>query len=401
MLTYFLQANVYAALFILIYAAFLREKDNHTFSRFYLLGTMIVALLLPFVKFSFTQYSPSVLSSYTIALPEISLTTSGDSSAMSYTDWLLLSYILIVAAMLVHLGMRAIALKTFLKAQKFETKDSYKIALNTQVGPASFGNIILFPNQEITPEILEHELAHLRSKHHYDKVFTQLLRCLAFPVIAIHYMIKELEVVHEFEADAKVITDKEKYARLLLNQHFDTEHFNLLQTFFHHPLKRRIIMLQKSNPLKPMKRAMVLTSTVVAIAGLVFMQSANNAHAQQQKNIPPKTAKTSNNNDEIFRSVEVMPEYPGGMAALQKYLATNLNYPEKARKDTLQGRITSQFVVGKDGIVKDIRILKSLSPECDAEVIRVIKAMPAWKPATQGGVKVNVWYTLPISFKLD
>ena len=105
--------------------------------------------------------------------------------------------------------------------------------------------------------------------------------------------------------------------------------------------------------------------------------------------------------EEVFEVVENMPEFPdGGMPGLMKYLSANIRYPEAAHKAGTQGRVTVQFVVGKDGSIGNVGILRGVDPNLDAEAIRVISSMPKWKPGTQKGEPVNVRYTVPVMFRL-
>ncbi len=78
-----------------------------------------------------------------------------------------------------------------------------------------------------------------------------------------------------------------------------------------------------------------------------------------------------------------------------------MRYPEEAAKNDIQGRVTVQFVVKKDGSIGEVKVVRGVSPELDAEAIRVIKSMPAFEPGKMNGEPVNVWYTLPLSFKLS
>ena len=105
-------------------------------------------------------------------------------------------------------------------------------------------------------------------------------------------------------------------------------------------------------------------------------------------------------NNEIFEIVENMPEFPGGMAELMKFLQQNIKYPEQARKDSIQGRVIVQFTIKKTGEVSNTTVIRSVSPELDAEAIRVVNAMPLWTPGEQKGEPVNVKFTLPIQFRL-
>ena len=108
----------------------------------------------------------------------------------------------------------------------------------------------------------------------------------------------------------------------------------------------------------------------------------------------------NNNNNEIFEIVENMPEFPGGMAELMKFLQQNIKYPEQAQKDSIQGRVIVQFTIKKTGEVSNTTIVSGVSPELDAEAIRVVNAMPLWTPGEQKGEPVNVKFTLPIQFRL-
>jgi len=104
--------------------------------------------------------------------------------------------------------------------------------------------------------------------------------------------------------------------------------------------------------------------------------------------------------EEEFVVVEEMPQFPGGNEAMQKYIAENLKYPKTAIKGE-QGRVIVSFVINKRGKVGDVKLIRSVSPELDAEAVRVIQGMPDWIPGKQRGKAVNVRYTIPIVFKLS
>ena len=103
----------------------------------------------------------------------------------------------------------------------------------------------------------------------------------------------------------------------------------------------------------------------------------------------------------IFQVVEVMPEFPGGMAACLKYLSQNIKYPVMARENGIQGRVIVQFVVNSDGSIVDPMVVRSVDPSLDREALRVIQSMPKWKPGQQRGKAVRVRYTVPVTFKLQ
>jgi protein TonB len=103
---------------------------------------------------------------------------------------------------------------------------------------------------------------------------------------------------------------------------------------------------------------------------------------------------------QIFTIVEEMPSFPGGDAALMKYLGNNIKYPAIAKDAGIQGTVYVTFVVDEQGKVKDAQVLRSIGGGCDEEAIRVVKSMPSWKPGKQRGKAVKVQYNLPIRFTL-
>ena len=104
--------------------------------------------------------------------------------------------------------------------------------------------------------------------------------------------------------------------------------------------------------------------------------------------------------DPALPMVEDMPEYPGGMEAMMKFVAENLKYPEQMQKEKVEGRVLLSFVVEKDGSVTNIEEVKSPHPVLTEEAIRVVKLMPKWKPGKQDGKEVRVQFNLPITFRL-
>jgi len=104
---------------------------------------------------------------------------------------------------------------------------------------------------------------------------------------------------------------------------------------------------------------------------------------------------------QIFMVVEAMPEFPGGMNELNKYLAENIKYPQMAKESGIQGRVFVTFVVERDGRVTDVRVLRGIGGGCDEEAVRVVKNMPKWTPGKQRGKPVRVQFNLPVKFTLQ
>ena len=105
--------------------------------------------------------------------------------------------------------------------------------------------------------------------------------------------------------------------------------------------------------------------------------------------------------NKVFTAVEQMPQFPGGEAALMKYISDHLKYPPVAMENNIQGRVVIQFVVTKTGKIGEVKVARSKDPDLDKEAVRVVKTLPDFIPGKMNGQSVNVWYTLPITFKLQ
>jgi protein TonB len=133
-----------------------------------------------------------------------------------------------------------------------------------------------------------------------------------------------------------------------------------------------------------MKKLMILS--LMAVFGLTTVSAQKTVVAEK--------------NQQAFDVVEQMPEYPGGIKALLDYLCQNVKYPADAEKQKIEGRVIANFVVETDGSISNVEVFRPVFPSLDAEAVRVLSAMPKWKPGMQSGKVVRVKYTVPISFNL-
>ena len=160
----------------------------------------------------------------------------------------------------------------------------------------------------------------------------------------------------------------------------------------------------KSSSLKLAKYLLMLPMFFVLIAANSVYARENEQTIQVPSPPPPpplpqppvKLAET----DEVFVVVEEMPEYPGGVDAMMRFLGETIRYPFEAMTNGIQGRVICNFVIEKDGSVSDVQIVRGIDPHLDDEAIRVIEAMPKWKPGMQKEEIVRTRFTLPIVFRL-
>lgn len=126
------------------------------------------------------------------------------------------------------------------------------------------------------------------------------------------------------------------------------------------------------------------------------------ADANTQIQAPVEVQQEEENEEVVnFYVIEEKPEFPGGEAAMFQWISKNVKYPEIAKENGVQGKVFVQFVIGKDGRVSDVQVVRGVDPSLDKEAVRVIQNMPAWKPGKQRGKPVKVSFQLPINFKLS
>ena len=141
------------------------------------------------------------------------------------------------------------------------------------------------------------------------------------------------------------------------------------------------------------------------VQGKLKVQLYSDGRAQGSQSAPPPPPMSpqisTDPSDLVFTVVEVMPEFPGGQGALLQFLAKSIKYPVIAQQNGIQGRVTCSFVVGKDGVIRNIEVIRGVDPSLDLEAARVISMMPKWKPGMQKGKEVSVKYTVPVTFRLQ
>jgi protein TonB len=136
-------------------------------------------------------------------------------------------------------------------------------------------------------------------------------------------------------------------------------------------------------------------------ASTVTNEDDNNSFAPPPTdNTPPPVEKKE---EEVYLDVEESAEFPGGRAAMMKFLGDNIKYPETAIDQGLEGKCYLRFIVGTDGKITDVKVTRPVPdcPDCDAEAKRVVKSMPRWKPGKIGGKGVRSYFDLPVNFKLN
>ena len=435
---YILKSAICLALFYLGYRLLLSRDTFLRFNRFALLSGFGLAALLPLVRVGVEGVSPlgPALEEWgRIAAPVEPAATA--SPAVSCYSIGLAIYLMGVLFFIARFLWGVVSLIRLIRAGRRErlADGSWLVLHRLPLAPFSWLRYIFLAEKDLLskPElILAHEQAHIRMRHTWDLLFTELFLWLQWFNPAAWLLRQELQAVHEFEADAAVLGmgyDSKEYKLLLIEKAVGSSRYTLANSFNHSSLINRITMMQKrkSNPWARMKYAFVLPVAATAVAAFarpeISRQMAEISSAKitdlsrmvqttAAERTRPEAIDTTTSarevmvtgyaqfTDKVYESVEVMPEFPGGQAELLKFVAKSIKYPTEAQRRGAQGRVIVKFVVETNGSISNIHVVKGIDPLLDAEAIRVCTTMPTWAPARQEGKAVRCYYTIPVTFGL-
>jgi TonB family protein len=277
-------------------------------------------------------------------------------------------------------------------------------------GSYSFFNYAFFPDENVSEEIVRHEMSHIAHHHSADILFVELMMIIQWFNPFIYLYKRELQSLHEYMADRDVVAtgiDKQNYMMLILQQCTAVDFSNMSNNFSFLLTKKRIKMITQSKKAKGVVIKALLTLPLFALLLFANCKSNGNEKPADKKAVEAtETVETQavetvvNDDSEVYGAVEVFPEYPGGTTAMFEFIQKNLKYPESAKEKGLEGRVFIGFVVEKDGSLSSFQVLRGVCDEIDAEAVRVLKMMPKWKPGMNNGEPVRVQYTMPFKFQL-
>ena len=410
MLMYLIKANVVLVVLFGFYQLISAGDTFFKWRRLSLLTVYMLSLLLPTIDLSqlVNETAPlgNILPRMAYNLPEVMVKPARDAF-----DWQRLAvwlYAVVALALLLRVLWQVVVVCRLAQRSERATLHGTAVCLLTgDYSPFSFFRWIFVNPVNKTPsqlqQILMHEQAHVEQWHSLDALLSQLFVAAFWFNPAAWLMRLQVRNNLEYLADRSVIsggTDKKAYQYHLLAVAYRTNVATITNNFNVLPLKRRIMMMNKqaSNPLARFK---YLLFVPLAIALLAMNNTTIRANVQKKVVKTTKTTKEADASNKVYEVVEQMPSFPGGDAAMMKYLAENIKYPVSAQKAKEQGRVVVQFIVEKDGAVTGVKTVRSVAPALDAEAVRVIKAMPKWVSGKQDGQLVRVRYNVPVSFKLQ
>lgn len=413
---YLLLVNIYLLLFYGFYVLLLRKETFFQLNRLYLVSAALLSFMIPVIQANWVQnlfitqqvkytlYSSPVLVYHFKPIEE---------SPVSIGQILFLVYVVGIAFLSGRLIWQLFKLKKVISEP--ESPVSYSF----------FKKVKLNADGEANEAIATHEDVHAKQWHSADVLLVELVMIINWFNPIVYFYRRAIKHIHEFIADRHAVeagTDKADYAMLLLSQTFHTPTHDLVNSFFNKSLlKERIIMLQKNNshrmalikyglsaPLFILM--MVLSSATINNSDTISVINTNadkvfSTPASKVTEItidePPKVdERLVADTTPVYTAVAHVPEFPGGLEAFGKFLASNIKYPATAREQKIQGRVIITFVVEKDGSLSNERVVRGITDDLNNEALRVIKLSPHWQPGMQNNRTVRVQYSVPINFAL-
>ena len=456
---YILKSSVCLVVFYLFYRLLLSRETFHRFNRVALLSILLLSCLLPLVEVTVEEQTEVHQTMMTLEqwLMLADMMNTADATDLQVEEvtvtWIQVALLVYLAGILLFAlrnGYSLLKLGGLLKSGRKENLSKYidegeKVTLivhDRDIAPFSWMKYIVISEKDLDEngrEILIHELAHIQNRHSWDLLVADI--CIFFQWFnpASWLLKQELQNIHEYEADETVIekgVDAKQYQLLLIKKAVGTRLYSMANSFNHSKLKKRITMMlkEKSNPWAKLKYLYILPVAAIAVTAFARPEISETAEEISAVKVNDLTAiveaKAIKSTEEsvqistvsqdtvkvnyvptevsrklqgtaVFEVVEEMPEFPGGVDAMMEYLQKELRYPESAKEKGIQGRVTVQFIIDKEGNVTNSKVTRSVDKDMDAEAIRLVKAMPKWKPGMQKGKAVAVKYTVPVVFRLE
>ncbi len=429
----------------LVYRLLFRNSNRLKFNRFYLLTAMLFSLALPLIGLLMGTELHQMVSMKQnlfggIMLNEITVTANGTvvlsetelatATRLHFTLWQILCgiYLIGVGVMTLLFLFKVGKIVALILRSPKEKREGYTaVFTGRDHGSFSFLHFSFFPNENVAPDIVRHELSHIRHNHSVDILFAETMMIMQWFNPFIYLYKKELQSLHEYQADRDVVAtgaDKKNYMMLILQQCTAVDFSGMSNNFSLILTKKRIKMITRNEKNKRLGWRLLATLPVLAVLLIANTKvSAQEMKSDEGDNTPVTVIRAATdgdittydinstenlhirisnpNNDSIYQQVDVMPEFPGGEKAMMQFIVDNITYPQSAKDKNIQGKVYVSFVVEKDGSVDQVKVMRSIGGGCDEEAVRVVKAMPKWVPGKKDGKNVRVNYVLPFVFKLN
>jgi|SRR5574344_798800 TonB family protein len=441
-----IEMQICYAVFYLLYFMLLHRKLSFRLSRLFLLMIFPVSILIPLARipvgesYNFIiQYFPSVFSndsgSYMIGNYFMEM---GSGMGVKYVETdnkvglqSVFFFVYVAGALivlLIYLYGFIKGLMIILRGKKGIISGREVILADCNGGAFSMmGRVVIdkhFAENDASSLIINHEYLHKQYIHSADLFFMLLTKITFWFNPFVWIADRSLRQLHEYEVDANMIlsgVNPKQYAQLLLDYEMGIIVPATVNQFSYLSIKNRLKMMKKNSHKSSLRILYALPVAILMIAMFSLAPQScksNQDNKETQKNIIPEEqqpiaeeVKPDSTSSEIVKTeqkesigyvaVEVKPTFQGGdQNSFTKWVFENITYPESAKQKGISGRVTLKFTIAEDGSIVDVKILKGISKELDAEAIRVVSASPKWTPGKHNGKAVPVTMVFPIIFQL-
>jgi TonB family protein len=394
------------ALYI-VWWLFMSKDTFFTVNRFYLTSSVFLSLILPLFDFStvtnFSRISATVMMQAVTIKPEEIQNIY--SSNLSLFQVIVVVYLTGVVIFFIRFLIQIFQLLRLIKQYGISKKEGLKFVFtDSNYAPFSFFGLIFLNskfNEQDIEKIILHESVHINQWHSFDLLLLEILTILQWYNPFTWLYRRSLKSIHEYLADEGVLLkgiDRFNYQELLLSISLGIQVNDLTNNIHKSLIKRRFFMMfkEKSNINSSLKYFLILPVALFLLFTFGMNDSTLKAFSFDVK-------------DSVYTNLEIMPEYAGGVKALQQFIISNVKYPEECRKNKIEGTVAIDFIVRKTGKIDNITVAKSQSgkealienPEFEKEAVRVISLMPDWIPGKVNNKPVDAKISIPFRFKLQ
>lgn len=419
MIQYILEVIVFQMVFLLAFDFLLKRETFFQWNRGYLIATFFASLVLPLIRIE--ALSSKITEPFTVPIslfldlgqePEIqSQTLVSFWERFSPLAWVYFGMAFAMLLWFLFKFNRIIRLKA--KGEKRYFPEFTQVTVQKSSTAFSFFKTIFLgetiPKSKL-PQIVSHELVHVRQWHSLDLLIFELMRILFWFNPLVYSYQKRLAELHEFIADAHLAKEnrKEQY-QALLAEAFQTQNLSFTNPFFKSSLiKKRIVMLNKNQSKKVYRFKYFLFLPLVF--GMLCYVACNVDGKQEPESIENRLQLDGKDVAVPFTMVDQVPVFPGCENApdtkacfiekIQAHIRKNFHYPKKAEELGIQGRVSLVFVVDEQGAITNIR-QRGPHELLEQEAVRIIELLPQMQPGQYQGKAVKVPFSIPITFKLN
>jgi TonB family protein len=406
---YLIQVIAASGVLYLFYFLFLKNNTYFKLNRYYLLISLILPPILPFINIPVSPQE--TIYSLSIILDEIIVTSGGEviQANPKTVNYSILFYSIIAAIFILRIIWATISIYIISRKSGKDKIGEYIIVSTTdKINPFSVFKYIFvskshFDDREGLEQIISHEAVHIKQLHSIDNFIAEII-CSVFWINPFVWITKDnLKSTHEYLADEKVMEqgfDTAGYFKLLF-ENVVGKRFGLANNFNESLTLKRMKMMKKKRSPRYLRWLYLMALPLIGVIIFTISCTEKQTKTEQVDKETQKKIVEAEEKTYQYMEADVEPQFPGGQKEFMNYIINEINYPEQSKLDGIEGRVFIKFIISKTGEIINASVASSVNETLDAEALRVVSGMPKWTPGEIEGQPVNVEFVVPIHFKLE